>query len=234
MKKFRLWVVCFLLLFTFSSSVFAASQQASATNASVIITNARTYLNEGTAVFWSDAELLVWVNEGTMDIVARTHCLDGSETEALIVDTLSYALSDPYLLIYAVIYDKGSGDETGLIRGNLQSIGHVKPGGGVPIYWCQSGDNVIVYPKPNAANSGAGKDIDVYTITRPTAVAADAAVLVPACFDKALTLYLVAQAFAKDGQFNKAGMMMQLYQGELDRYRTDFITVPKEPVEIIK
>jgi len=210
-----------------------ASQQTSSTLMSTHITRARSYLNEATASFWTDAELLIWGNDGTLDIVARTHCLESIETEQLIVNTMSYALASPFLFIRAVVYTQAAGVERGLIKGNLQSIGHVK-GSGEPIYWCQERDNVVVYPKPDASHSGAGFDIDVYTVTRPTAIAASETVLVPACYDNALTMYIAAQGFLKDSQFGRAELFMRAYYAELDRYRQDFVLVPKETVAVVK
>lgn len=211
-----------------------ASNQVSGVLASAIIVRARYYLNEATASFWTDAELLTYLNDGTLDVVSRTNCLEAVETEQLVENQITYALSDPYIAIRTVIYDKGTGNEKGLLRGSLQQIGHKDKASGEPVYWTQDQDNVIVYPKPNAANSGTGKNIDVYTVKRPAAVAAGAAVLVPACYDRALILYIVAQAWYKDGQFGKSSRFMAEYLAELDRFRLDFVTVQKETVEVVK
>jgi len=210
-----------------------ASQQTSSTTASTIISRARVYLNEDADGFWLDTELLAWLNDGTLDIVAKTHCLESVETEELVANQLSYPLTSAFLSINAVIYNQGSGVERGLIRGNLQKVGHVK-GNGEPIFWVQEQDNVVVYPRPDASHSGTGFDIDVYTVTRPAVIAADANILVPACYDKALTLYIFAQGFYKDRQFGEGAGFEAKYQAELDRYRTDFVSIPKESAEVVK
>lgn len=311
MKKLITKFTYILLVLMLSAGIaFAASQQTSSTDASDVITYARYYLNEPTAIFWSDAELLAYLNMGTMDIVARTHCLEAIEIEVLVANQLSYALSDAYILVKAVVYAQAAGDEKGLIRGNIQSLGHMEEVG-EPVYWDQEQDNIIVWPKPDATHSGAGHDIDVYTVKRPvktanyaltdltfvdggvgvdtittaagdfvaagfetdgiftvsgstsndgsyTIVSVVAATItlatgtltaegaadvtaslisvipVPACYDRALTLYVAAQAFYKDGKFAKAGRFMAEYLAELNRYRMDFVTVPKEPIDIIK
>lgn len=302
MKK-RFLTFCFTICFAAWLSigtVFAASQQTSSTDASVIITNARYYLNEATADFWSDAELLVYVNAGTMDIVTRTHCLESVEIEALIADQMAYALSDAFILIRAVIYDAGSGDEKGLEKGSLEEVGHIEETG-EPSYWFQNQDNVVVYPRPDSDHSGTGHNLDVYTVKRPvksanysltdltfvdggvgadtittaagdfvnagfeatgifivsgstnndgsyTIVSVVAATItlatgtltaegsadvtaslisvipIPACYDRALTLYVAAQGFYKDSQFTKASRFIAEYLAELDRFRADFVT----------
>jgi len=87
MKKLILTILaCFLIV----STAFGGSQQTSSTAASTIIVNARYYLNESSASFWSDTELLVWVNQGTMDIVGRTRCLENSEAVSLLANTVEY------------------------------------------------------------------------------------------------------------------------------------------------
>lgn len=209
-----------------------ASQQTSGVLASAIIVRARAYLNEATESFWLDTELLAWLNDGSMDIVVRTHCLENIETEQLVANQLAYPITENYILIKGVVYNKGSGNEKGLIRGNLQKIGHVR--GTEPIYWIQHEDSVFVYPKPDTDHSGVGHDLDIYTVSRPASVASGAAVLTPAYYDRALTLYIAAQGFYKDSQFTKAGRLMAEYLAELDRYRTDFVTVPKESAEVVK
>jgi len=227
---FLLIVLCGLSL---TCNADSASQQTSSTDASVIITRARYYLNEPSEVYWDDAELLVWVNYGTTDIVARTQCLEAVETEQLVENQLSYGLDSSFIAIRTVIYDQGSGVEKGLLRGNLQSVGHVEAVG-EPVYWLQEQNNVVVYPRPDSSHSGSGHDIDVYMIEYPAAIESSDDVLVPAYYDRALTLYVVAQAFYKKGQFSKAGRFMAEYLAELDRYRKDYVVVPKEPVEVIK
>lgn len=230
MKKLFYFFTCFLV---FAGIASAASQQTSSTDASVIVTRARSYLNEPTVIMWSDAELLVWINDGTMDIVSRTHCLEAIEVESLVENQLSYPLTDAFICVKTVVYAQAAGNEKGLIRGNIQSLGHIDEVG-EPIYWDQEQDNIIIYPKPDADHSGIGHDIDVYTVSRPIAVISSDDVLVPACYDRALTLYVVAQAWYKDGKFAKAGRFMAEYLSELDRYRSDFVIVPKEPIEIIQ
>ena len=210
-----------------------ASQQPSGILASAVIVKARYYLNEASASFWTDIELLSALNGGTFYIVTRTHCLESTEIEELVENQLSYPLTSPYILIRAVVYKQAAGVEKGLIRGNIQSIGHVQEAK-VPVYWCEDQDNVIVYPKPDASHSGTGHDIVVYTVTRTSDIASGAAVLTPACYDEALILFIAAQGFFKDRQFNKAAHFMAKCDAECDRYRADFVTRPKEPKEIVK
>lgn len=347
LKRIKTVAVCLTLPLLLPLFVFAASQTTSGALASAIITQARFYLNEPSEVRWDNDALLQWVNDGTMDIVARSHCLEAVETEVLVENQLAYALADSFIAIRTVVYDKGTGDEKGLLRGNLQSLGHVEEAG-EPIYWFQDQNNVVIYPSPDSTGVAPGSEkvtdgafaasgdwtwgaawahdavnlegdattssadleqdvsavsgetyvlvwtltnydagsvlvqvggedgtarssndtyteyitasgggnlkfqgtgftgtiddvsvkkvatLDVYTISRPTAIAASAAVQVPAHYDKALVYYVVAQAWGAVGKFQTASAFLTQYYGEIDRYRADFNVVPKEPMGIIK
>ena len=209
-----------LVILLIPGIAFAGSQQTSTTLASAIITNARYYLNEPSERFWSDIELLAYLNDGSIDIVARTHCLEATEVEVLVTDQLAYSLGDSFIVIKAVVYD----DIKALRRGRIESLGDVLGTSGEPVYWTQWGDDVLVYPVPDATANG--NNIEVYTITRPAAVASGAAVLVPAHFDRALTLYIVSQALKKDRRYAESNAVLAEYLSELDRFRADFSYQP--------
>ena len=231
MIKKILLILLFLLV---SIGVFAGSQQTSSTDASVIATRARYYLNDPTTWggtqknVWSDTMLLQWVNDGTLDIVSRTQCLEDIESETLVLNQSNYTLSTDFISIKAVIYKDSAGVEWSLQKGDLLgkdgnkgSYGFSENMTGAPGYWIQWENDVIVHPIPDS--SAAGDTIDVYLIKRPSVVTATDDVLVPAVYDRALTLYVVSQAYFKDGQFAKASRFMNEYLTELDRYRSDYI-----------
>lgn len=345
-------LILLIIFLLFAAQCFAGSQTTSSTLASAIVDQARKYLNDPSAYggtqysIWSDAEMLQWVNDGSLDIVARTHCLEDVETERLIEDQISYPLSDPFIVIKHVIYNN---DYT-LKKGTIDEIGRTGSedrGKGTgetlkPTDWAQWENNVLIYPVPDSTTvaegtekvtdgdftestdwtwgagwahdgdddeadatassadleqdissvpgetyllawtlkndaggsvlpilggtNGTSKDangtyseyilatdstnlkfdataftgsvddvsvkrvanIAVYVIDRPTAVAADENVLLPAQYDKALVYFVVAQAFAKEGRLNTAAAFLTLYQQELDRFRMDLNIQPKE------
>jgi len=365
--KYIFWALIFIGVFLelifLSSKSFAGSQQTSATLASTIITNARMYLNDTTATYFhSDAEMLVYLNNGTMDIVTRSHCLVTRIEKELQLDVSSYPITMPFIAIGGVIYrnidekitngtmeadsswsDEGTpaanaqsstqayegiysrkftpnaadegirsavyttvtgttyyyslfvypddeesvniyikkGDNSGAIvdldvtgltenywnvisgsytetvggalakfsvrsptgitagdwyvdevsvytsasskalrRGAFEHIGDIDPVAGEPAYFTEWGSNAYVYPRPDS--DAAGKVIQIYVVTRPVDVLAAAAVLVPAHFDRALTLYIVAQALKKDAKYAQSNAVIAEYQAEIDRYRQDF------------
>lgn len=234
-----IYIILFILFI--STSLYAGSQIISATDASVIATRARYILNDPTTwggvqkSIWSDAELLQWVNEGTLDIATRTQCLEDTEAETLVANTHTYALSNSFIAIKAVIYKDSNGVEWSLQRGNLfgedskLSFGFADKKTGYPGYWMQWGNSVIVYPIPDS--TAAGDTITAYLVKRPSTVTATDDVLVPAQYDRALVLYVAIQGLYKDGKFNKASKLLVDYQSELDRYRSDYVDLLPKSVE---
>ena len=235
--KLRTKLISFLLVLVFATLVYAGSQQTGSTLASTIITNARYHLNDTTTsavanYFWTDAELLVWVNQGTLDIASRTRCLESTEDLTLAADTVEYAITSDYIDVSAVIYKDTSGVKKGLTRKNPQTIGNdpIDPDIGEPIYWYEWAGKIGAFP---ALTTGTGT-ITVYYVSRPSSVTAGVAVYVPEVYERALTLYVASQAFIRSGRFDKSGALMAEYLAELDRFRTDFIERPQEPEDNIK
>lgn len=221
LKKLSVFIVVLFI----SVSAYAGSQQTSSTLASAIITDARAYLNESTASFWSDAELLQFLNDGMVDIVSRSHCLETTEDINLVADQLEYTITSTYIVVKAVHYVDSDSEIKGLAQRSPNKVG--KPEiVDEPKYWYDWAGKIGVYP---VLTSVTTEKVTLYLITRPTAIASNANVTTPAIYDKALTLYIVAQAWAKDRQMGKYNQTMALYQAELDRYRQDLLKVSEEP-----
>jgi hypothetical protein len=216
-KKVAILLAVFMTAFLLLQVAIAGNQTTSSTTGTAMITRARYYLNESTASFWSDAELLRWLNDGTLDIVARTHCLETTEAETITTGTTSYAITTSFLTVKGVVYN----GVQSLRKGSLEHMGDTTNVGS-PAYYFTWGNNLIVYPSPESGVSGYA--LVSYLVTRPTDILAGANVQVPAQFDRALILYIAAQALFKDGQFAKAGRFMAEYYAELDRYRLDYST----------
>ena len=209
------YYTCFDNFVTFGFAV-CASVKTSSTTASAIIVSARYYLNEPTEVFWLDVELLAWLNTGTMDIFARGKVLECSESIDLSVGTIEYALSERYLGITDVIYVNSDSASKGLIRSNPRSVGHTSVD--EPAYWYEIGGMLGIFP----ATSTASETATVYYLARPTDVATDESVLIPAHYENALSLFIAARAWIKDEQLAKSDRAMAEYYEEIDRFRIDY------------
>jgi len=220
-----------LSLFVLVSSTWAGSQQTSTTLASTIITNVRAYLNEdatANTLFWSDAELLVWLNDGLVDLVARSRCLETTEVVTLVSGTLEYTLSTAYIGITGAIYTDGSSYKA-LKMGDIREAGHAESDSG-PEFWYEWNGKVGIYPLATADT--AGDTVVFYMIERPSAIASTASITVPAYFDHILTMYIVAQAYMKDTKVDMATLWLQEYYKAIDRFRLDYTHHTKKPDEV--
>lgn len=222
------FIVVVVSIYTWNGVAQGGNQTTSSTLASSIIDQARKYLGDPTThggtqkSIWSDAEMLQWVNDGTLDIVSRTHCLEDTETETLVEGQPAYPLADPFIVIKYVIYN----DDSALDKGSLADFNRVGSASiaGAPSHWCQWENNVVVYPAPDS--TAAGNDIVAYVVDRTVDVLSSANVLVPSQYDKALVYYVTAQGWAKDCRMDLMAAFETLYLQELDRYRTDFSAQP--------
>ncbi len=214
----RFVIVAFLILFLVGGA--AGSQSTSSTTASTIITNARFYINEASAGFWSDAELLVYLNDGMVDIATRARCLEDTEVISLVAGQIEYAPTSTFLAITAVQYSITAYTK-GLLPGSPKEVGNYVGADSVgePTHWYEWNDKVGVYPP---LSSVSGESIVLYAISLPSTLTADQNVTTPAIFDRALTLYIAAQALYKDKKFAQSGRFMAEYMEEIERFRADF------------
>ena len=213
-----------LLILLGANLVFAGSQQISNSLASTIITNARTYLNETSTGFWSDTELLTWLNDGVLDIVSRTRCLEISENIILIAGQLEYNIRTDYLGIESIYYNL-SGSYKGLQMAEPKDIGHIEDVS-EPVEWYEW-DGKVGFSPLTLEDSG-GNTVTLYLILKPDVIALTENISIPAIYDRALTLYMVSKGHLKERRMDKAAQLMIEYTSELDRFRLDFNQQPKE------
>ena len=239
--------------------VYDAPNHQSQIKASDIIILARYLLNEPTASLWSDAEMLVWVNDGIEDIASRSACIETTETDTLVSGTLLYDLSMEYLSVRHAIYrlptvtanllqENGdallqeNGDNLlisqstaagykGLMRGSYQNVGHEEDVD-EPVFWFVWKEQIGYYPV--ADSTSAGNTVTAYIIARPYDVLADTYIPLPSAYDGPLVVYVAAQGFFKDGMLAFGQALMLEYQQLLDRFRIDYSEKEEDPEGIMR
>ena len=155
MKYFRKTTILVLVLFLWATVAFGASQGTSSTAASTVIDRAEVWLNDSDNRFWSAGELLQWLNDGMVDIVTRSHCLEGTETIFLDTDVIEYSISATYLTVKAIQYVDADHKSWGLVKGSPASVGQ-NTAVTIPTYWYSWEDKVGIYPALTAlANSAS-------------------------------------------------------------------------------
>lgn len=237
-----------MFIFLWPALVLAGSQQTSSTLASTIITNVRYYLTDSTESFWSDTELLVWLNDGIMDVIARSQCLETTEMLPLAIEIYEYPIGENYIGVKEVVFiDNDTSEEKALIPGSPDHFGRSEDAD-EPTHWYEWNGSVFAYPaidtlesddyvvwqdSPNVTytdsdnvewtNHTQGKlDLEAYLVKREEPITVSDTIPLPAAYDVPLLLYVYIQAMLKDGQWQKAAEALDKYKDMLERFEDDF------------
>lgn len=152
--RFLAFLIAVLINFT-PLVIYAGSQQVSSTTAQTIIDDARYYLNDTSEDFWTNEELMVWLNAGIVNIAARARCLDVTETINLVKDQLEYSITEDCVGVAVATYNEGKG----LIKGSPASVGHCADLA-ESAYWYEWNDKVGIYPV--YSGSSAADDLNTW------------------------------------------------------------------------
>jgi hypothetical protein len=189
------------------------------------ITEARDHLNEATAVFWSDAQLTKWIQEGTRVVSSKALAVEADDSITLIANQLLYTSADGagYTWIadciepYAAYYDDGSNGYKGIIKVHPREIGNVATfTSGDPKYYCIHNRSIYIWPLTTAAIVTAGGTVMVL-YSKET----DDITELKDEYQHLAINYAVAKAKFRDRAFGEAASIInQVYQ-ELNFERKD-------------
>jgi len=227
LKKLFLTFVALLLLCV---SAVAGPQTTSSSTGAQIIDRARVYLDETSEYRWTDTDLLRFLNDGLVDLVARAKCYQTTETINLVANQVEYAPTTEYIEIVAAVCNPASGTSWGLREGNVRSLGgNVTKE--VPVFWYEFAGKVGIYP---AYSTVTTETVTLYLIQYPSPILEGGAIPTPAIFDKALVYYIASQGFMLDRRIAEANNYMTLYLSEIDRFRKDFVNADNATTEPVR
>jgi hypothetical protein len=185
-------------------------------------TEARDHLNEASAVFWSDAQLQRWIQEGTRIVSSKALAVEADDSITLVANQLLYTSSDHSWIgdcmePYAAYYDDGSNTYKGLIKVHPRELGNVATfTAGDPKYYCLHNRSIYIWPLTTAAIVTAGgtvmvlygKETDDITELKDE-------------FQHMPITYAVAKAKMRDRAYSEAGVLMSQFFQELNFERGD-------------
>lgn len=189
-----------------------------------IIDAVRSTLVEPVAGFWTDAELLAWVNRAELDFNNRTHILEGKATTGTIAGEIEYPLPSNCLSVRLVLYNDAntaSGQTPNWVRvypGNLEKLGQQAPNFlntadgalGAPRSYSIWGRNLMLYPPPDTTADG---NITMYYKAKPIPIsAASASLNLDDSFKDGLIAYVLWKAYEKEQEVDKANAQQQIYE----------------------
>ena len=111
-------------------------------------TRVRTYLNETTAGFYTQAEIYRWLSVGAKDIAQKTLCIR-RVLDAVTATNIRNVATSAYKVLH-VEYVPASGRATMLTKIDPLRLGHYPLTGTAPQYWYEYGSNIGIEPLPDA------------------------------------------------------------------------------------
>ena len=191
----------------------------------------RQLLGETTAVFWTDAMLNQWMEDGQLDLVWRTRCNRSRELVDPIASTVRYTLSTLVTNILRIldggvrVYNSDADTWEKLTQKTKEWLDQHYSGWetadtGIPSYYVYNMelDELVLYPA--AQTSCVGTDyMEINSLTKPTAMTADAnSPDLPAPLHVAVIDYVVATALSSRGYQDIADRYWAQYYAKLKSY----------------
>jgi hypothetical protein len=198
---------------------------------SVLRSTVRQLLGETTAVFWTDAILNQWMEDGQLDVVWRTRCKRSRELVNTTADTVRYSLSALVTNILRVleggirVFNTDSGNWEKLTQKTKEWLDQYYDGWetsdtGIPEFYVYNIelDELILYPA--AQTSCVGTDyMEINSLTRPVIMTDDAnSPDLPQVIHPALIDYVVATALSSRGYQDIADKYWAQYYAKLKSY----------------
>ena len=186
------------------------------------ITEVRAVLNEASPAFWTDAEITLWIQEGTRIVASKTLMAEDDQIiDPLVENQLSYSSSDETWIAdiiepYAAIYDDGSNKYKGLIKMHPRQLGNVATfTSGAPKYYALHNRQLFFWPLATAAVAAAGsvrvlfaKETDDITDLNDE-------------FQHMSVQFAIGRAKQKDQKFAEANSIFQQFYSDVNFERAD-------------
>jgi hypothetical protein len=182
----------------------------------------RDHLNEATAVFWTDAQIQSWIQEGTRIVAGNAFSVEADDSITLVANQLSYTSSDHSWIgdciePYSAYYDDQSNNFKGLIKVHPRELGNVATfTAGDPKYYCLHNRTIYVWPLTTAAIVTAGGTIMVLYAKETDDITElkDEHQHLP-------VTYAAAKCKQRDRAYAEANALLQLFYQELNFERAD-------------
>ena len=189
--------------------------------ASQIITDVRRELIETSAQFWSDAELLRHINRCELDYVNKTRILEDTAQVTLVQGRLEYPLPDNWISVRMVLLKMVNNDGTfswkRLHPTNLEKMGQENQNflnttannQGTPRkYWVWN-RSLWLDRAPDATNATT---LYLFYKSKPIAlVTTSQSINLDDALSEAITAYVLAKAWIKEGEEDKAADNRLIY-----------------------
>lgn len=192
--------------------------------ANEIITQVRLALVEPVAGFWTDTELLGWINRAESDFCNKTRMFDDDDTSSTQAGINEYPLPSNCLSVRAVMYnDKTDATQTDnwirLSPSNLEKTLQQSPNflatssntQGPPRQYMIWGRTLYLFPCPSSA--AVTDNLKIFFKAKPTPLAAASEQLnVDDSLREAIISYVLWKAWEKEQELEKSETQRQIYE----------------------
>ena len=197
------------------------------------ITEVRYILNEPNAVFWSDAEITLWLQEGSRIIASALQSVEADNDITLATSQLSYTSSDESwigdcLVPYAAIYNGSSNKYKGLQFIHPKQIGNLltfTPG--EPRYYSFHNRTFYIWPLPTSTENGG-------SVTVLYAKESDDITELSDEYQHLAIIWAQAKSYEKDRMNAQAQALKQQVFSELQFAKEDKLNRPGESPRDVK
>jgi len=199
-----------------------------------LLAEVRTILNEPTALFWNDTDIVADIDFGARTMSNLSLCKTVTDTVTLAEGTMKYVLAYHFLKIESAVYLKAATTGTGLQRTDFRAMGNETSGtAGVPKYYAIFGDadvvasvypqivNFYVWPIPAAGQTGHTVTVRGYVMADYYASSGSATPESPDYAQYAALYFALSGAYTKAGKHSLAALNMQKFLAEANHYRRD-------------
>lgn len=192
--------------------------------ASDIISQVRLTLVEPVAGFWTDTELLGWINRAEADFFNKTRMFDDKDTSSTIAGVNQYPMPSNCLSIRAVLFNnKTVSTDTDnwqrLVPTNLEKALQENPNflavssdvQGSPASYFIWGNTLFLYPCPNSQT--VTDNLIIFFKAKPIVLTTTGqSINVDDSLREALISYVLWKAWEKEQEMEKAGIQQQIYE----------------------
>jgi hypothetical protein len=185
-----------------------------------ILDRTKRQFGDTAGVIITSAAIFDWINDAAKEIVVDNDLLKVKASSITVINQSNYGFPSDLLRFHSLSYDGNPLTEISLQEARKLLNGLDDPAAfpiGVPQQFWQYGNEVFLYPSPNAA-----RNLIIYYNRMPVAVddVADIPEL-PARYDNRYVEYCLAQAAELDDDSSKAELKMGQFQDGLERARDE-------------
>lgn len=181
-------------------------------NVGELVTAVQRQFGDDSGIQITRTDILRWLNQGGIDLVRKTGCVQDHKQTDSVANDGSYTLPPDFISVRRVTYADIVLQPTTLdVADQDWTTRDLAPQpGGTPQFFHIWNNVIYLYPVPSTAQTGA---LDVFYIRTPTILVGDLDVPeIPAKFHEALVRFAVARAKELNDEYDLAKYIMQDYE----------------------